>query len=164
MAMDIEVIRSPRRRKTVSARVSDGVLRVSIPAWMSRTEETYWVDEMYRRFERKARTKQIDLSTRAKALARKYELREPVSIRWADNQDDRWGSCTPADGTIRISSKLAKEPLWVLDYVIIHELSHLHVASHNARFWSLVNRYPKTERARGFLMARDLTTTSVDDD
>jgi predicted metal-dependent hydrolase len=130
---------------------------------MSRNEESYWVDEMYRRFERKARTKQIDLPARARALARKYNLHEPNSIRWADNQDDRWGSCTPVDGSIRISSKLAKEPLWVLDYVIIHELAHLHVAAHNARFWSLVNRYPKTERARGFLMARDLTGAASND-
>ena len=66
----------------------------------------------------------------------------------------RWGSCTPADGTIRISARLASEPGWVLDYVIVHELAHLVVAGHNRRFWALVRRYPRSERARGWLMAR----------
>jgi predicted metal-dependent hydrolase len=43
----------------------------------------------------------------------------------------------------------------VLDYVIVHELAHLEVAGHNDRFWQLVNRYPLTERARGYLIAVD---------
>jgi predicted metal-dependent hydrolase len=34
---------------------------------------------------------------------------------------------------------------------LLHELSHLVVPSHNAEFWNLVARYPKTERARGYL-------------
>jgi predicted metal-dependent hydrolase len=83
-------------------------------------------------------------------------LRTPQSIRWVDNQDRRWGSCTPAQGSVRISSHLAREPGWVLDYVIVHELAHLHVSAHNRRFWALVARYPLAERARGFLMARGL--------
>jgi predicted metal-dependent hydrolase len=73
-----------------------------------------------------------------------------------DNQEWRWGSCTPADGAVRISSRVAAEPSWVLDYVIVHELAHLDAPSHDAAFWQIVNRYPKAERARGFLMARGL--------
>jgi hypothetical protein len=49
---------------------------------------------------------------------------------------------------------LAKEPSWVLDYVIVHELAHLHVRGHGKAFWDLVDRYPLMERARGFLIAR----------
>jgi predicted metal-dependent hydrolase len=67
------------------------------------------------------------------------------------NQKGRWGSCTPADGTIRISNRIAGMPDWVVDYVILHELVHLVVAAHNAAFWALVNRYPKAERAQGYL-------------
>lgn len=156
MAMEIEVIRSSKRRKTVSARVADGVLRISIPSWMSKAEEKHWVDDMYRRFERRARTTEIDLTARAKSLSAKYGYKTPASIKWSYQQDDRWGSCTPDDATIRISAKLSREPLWVLDYVIVHELAHLTIPAHNPKFWLLVDRYPKSERARGFLIAREL--------
>ena len=42
-------------------------------------------------------------------------------------------------------------PDWVLDYVLVHELAHLVVPGHGPQFWSLVDRYPRTERARGYL-------------
>jgi predicted metal-dependent hydrolase len=154
--MKVEVVRSPRRRKTVQARQVGGVLRVSIPASMTAVEEEKWVAEMVKRMERRASTDRIDLSERATGLADRYGLRRPFLIRWVDNQEWRWGSCTPSDGTVRISSRLAREPLWVLDYVIVHELAHLSVSRHDQRFWALVHRYPLTERARGFLMARGL--------
>ncbi len=152
--MKVEVVRSPRRRKTVQAREVDGVLRVSIPATMTTADEQRWVTEMVRRMERRSASNEIDLVRRAAGLARRYRLAQPATIVWSDNQEWRWGSCTPADGSIRISSRLAGEPGWVLDYVIIHELAHLSVARHNRAFWSIVERYPLTERARGFLMAR----------
>jgi predicted metal-dependent hydrolase len=154
--MKVEVVRSPKRRKTVQARQVGGVLRVSIPASMTAVEEEKWVAEMVRRMERRVATDQIDLTERAAAIADRYGLHHPFAIRWVDNQEWRWGSCTPSDGTVRISSRLAKEPLWVLDYVLVHELAHLSVARHDRRFWSIVQRYPLTERARGFLMARGL--------
>jgi hypothetical protein len=42
-------------------------------------------------------------------------------------------------------------PDWVVDYVLLHELVHLVVPSHSAKFWALVGRYPRAERARGYL-------------
>ena len=42
-------------------------------------------------------------------------------------------------------------PLWVVDFVIVHELAHLVHPYHDAAFHTLVARYPKTERAEGFL-------------
>ena len=154
--MNVEVVRSARRRKTVQARMVDGVLRVYIPARMSKEEERRWVDEMSARMHRRASAARIDLTARARTLARQYGLQTPSSIRWVDNQESRWGSCTPRDRTIRISSRLGREPIWVIDYVIVHELAHLSVADHGPRFWRLVERYPLAERARGFLIARGL--------
>lgn len=154
--MDVEVIRSARRRKTVQAREVGGVLQVSIPAWMTKADEDRHVAEMVRRMQRRAETAIVDLSARAALLAARHSLPLPASIRWVDNQQWRWGSCTPSDGTIRISHRLAAEPGWVLDYVICHELAHLRFAGHGEDFWDLVARYPLAERARGFLMARGL--------
>jgi predicted metal-dependent hydrolase len=154
--MKVEVVRSPRRRKTVQAREVNGVLRVSIPASMTKADEVRWVAEMVRRMERRTATDGVNLAARAEQLAVRYRLRLPASIRWVDNQEWRWGSCTPADGAVRVSSRLAHEPTWVLDYVIVHELAHLDVPMHSPAFWAIVNRYPKAERARGFLIARGL--------
>lgn len=155
-------MRSARRRKTVQARQVGSVLRVSIPATMSAAEEQRWVSEMVRRMTRKGVTGGIDLEERAAALAARYGLKRPAVIKWVDNQAWRWGSCTPSEGTIRISSRLACEPTWVLDYVIVHELAHLSVARHDERFWALVHRYPRAERARGFLIARGMSGGDVD--
>jgi predicted metal-dependent hydrolase len=161
--MKVEVIRSAKRRRTVQAREVGGVLRVSIPATMTRADEERWVAEMVRRMERRRTTGTIDIERRAGALAARYGLPLPASIRWVDNQVWRWGSCTPDDGSVRISSRLAREPGWVLDYVIVHELAHLEVPGHTAAFWSLVGRFPLAERARGFLIARGMEPAAGED-
>ena len=75
----------------------------------------------------------------------------PSSVRWVDNQQHRWGSCTPDERHDQDLHPPQGMPAWVVDYVIIHELVHLLVPSHGPRFWALVEHYPKAERARGFL-------------
>ena len=152
--MNVEVVRSERRRKTVEAKLVDGVLRVAIPARMTAEEEAHWVGVMRARFDRRRSTDAIDLVRRATRLARRLELPEPESIAWSDRQRERWGSCTVTEGRIRISSRLASYPAWVLDYVIVHELAHLAVPGHTREFWALVDRYPLAERARGYLIAK----------
>jgi predicted metal-dependent hydrolase len=152
--VNVEVVRSARRRKTVQAWEVGDVLRVSIPARMSRAEEEHWVREMVRRFDRRRSPERVDLRARVAALARRYELPHPRSVEWSDRQRSLWGSCTPDDRSIRVSSRLAREPGWVLDYVLVHELAHLAEPSHGPEFWALVSRYPRAERARGWLMAK----------
>jgi len=120
----VSVRRSSKRRKTVSARLVDGVLVVSVPSWMSRADEARWVGEMRRRHLRQSTASGIDLTDRATALARRFDLPRPRELRWAE-MTSMWGSCTPANGTIRISTRLAAFPPWVLDYVLVHELAHL---------------------------------------
>ena len=153
-ALDVRVIRSAKRTRTSSARLVGQTLEIRLPAWMSAAEEAHWVAEWSRRFRRKMTADRIDLPERAATLAGRYDLPRPTSIRWVDGMRTRWGSCTPATGAIRLSSALAPFPDWVIDYVIVHELAHLRVGGHNAAFWRLVGRYPRAERARGYLIAK----------
>lgn len=156
-AAEVEVRRSRRRRRTVSAyREADGHIVVLVPARLSRAEEAEWVQTMVakvRRSEARRRPSDDQLMARAQQLSQKYleGLARPTSVRWAGNQQTRWGSCTPSDGTIRLSTRLQGMPGWVVDYVLVHELAHLLESGHNERFWRLVGRFPRTERARGFL-------------
>jgi hypothetical protein len=154
--VEVEVVRSARRRRTVQARQVGDILRVSIPSTMSKAEEDRWVAEMVGRVGRRTAAESVDLQRRAQTLAARYRLPPAQSVRWVDNQQWRWGSCTPADGSVRISTRLAGLPGWVLDYVIIHELAHLEVPRHNRDFWAIVGRYPRCERARGYLMAKGM--------
>src|SRR5260370_11314269 len=66
-----------------------------------------------------------------------------------------WGSCTFTSGAIRIASRAAALPEWVLDYLLVHELAHLEHSDHGPAFRELEKRYPLSERARGYLMALD---------
>lgn len=149
----VEVIRSPKRRKTAQARMVDGVLQVRIPGRASAAEEERLVALFRRRFRHAADTERIDLPARARRLAQRFELPVPDEIRWVANQQHRWGSCSPHTGTIRITDRLATAPGWVLDHVIVHELAHLVVADHGPRFRALVARNPLGERAEGYLLA-----------
>jgi predicted metal-dependent hydrolase len=88
MQPQVEVRRSSRRKRTVSAYRADGKVIVLIPARFSKAEEEQWVRDM---------------------------------------------------------------PAWVVDYVLLHELAHLLEAGHNRRFWQWVDRYPRAERAKGYL-------------
>jgi predicted metal-dependent hydrolase len=149
----VDVIRSTRRKKTIQASLVGGRLRVLVPAGLPADEERRLVDQVVARAVKKRSSTAIDLEQRARALAARHDLPHPVSITWSGRQVQRWGSCTPSDGSIRISSQLAEAPAWVLDYVIVHELAHLQIQGHNAEFRRLVNRYPLAERARGYLIA-----------
>lgn len=157
----VEIIRSDRRRKSVSARLVGGKLVVRAPAGMSDADLAPIIANLRQRLARRTRpVPQSDetLQARAQELNRQYfnGRLHWRSIRYVTNQQKRFGSCTPATGTIRISHRLAAMPAWVRDYVIIHELAHLEQANHGPRFWALVNRYPLAERARGYLMASGL--------
>lgn len=165
-APEVEVRRSDRRHRTVSARLRDGKLVVYLPARMSPAEEERWVGTMLKRFEARSLRTRLnsdgDLQRRAGELNRLYfgGRLEWTSLKYVTNQNSRYGSCSPADATIRISSALAEMPRWVRDYVLVHELAHLVEANHSQDFWALVNRYPLTERARGYLIAKGMEEES----
>ena len=153
---EVEVRRSHRRTRTVSAYRKDGKVIVMIPARFTRAEEAEWVDTMLGkllRSEQRGRRTDEQLMRRARELSREY-LRgraEPASVRWVSNMTTRWGSCTTGEGTIRLSDRLQTMPTWVIDYVLLHELAHLLEPNHDARFWGWVDQFPKSERAKGYL-------------
>ncbi len=149
----VEVIRSDRRNKTVSARIVEGVIRVRIPSWMSTTDEEQFVTDIVDRIERERRSNAVDLEARAEKLADQYHLPHATSVGWSTVQRLRWGSCSTDSGDIRISDRLLDVPPWVLDHVIIHELAHLVVPHHGPEFDEIVALNPLAERAIGYLMA-----------
>ncbi len=155
-AAEVEVRRSRRRKRTVSAYRRDGKVIVMIPDRFTRAEEAEWVATMLTRLDRsEQRRRRTDdqLAQRSRELSHHYlqDRAEPSSVRWVGNMTTRWGSCTPSSREIRLSDRLQTMPTWVLDYVLLHELAHLIEPSHDTRFWSLVDRYPRAERAKGYL-------------
>ncbi len=155
-APEVEIRRSARRRRTVSAYRDGDRIVVLVPARLGRAEEKRLVADMVRRVEAKTGGGQFSdeaLLQRAKKLSARYlgGLAQPDSVRWVTNQASRWGSCTPLRGTIRLSHRLQGMPDYVVDYVLLHELAHLLAPDHSKSFWSLLSGYPHLERARGFL-------------
>jgi predicted metal-dependent hydrolase len=156
--VQVEVRRSARRRRTVSAYREGGRVVVLIPARFTRVEEADWVARMLARLESGAARRRrsggdVELARRAGDLSQRYlgGAARPASVRWVANMRTRWASCTPADATIRLSQRLHAMPHWVQDYVLLHELAHLLVPGHGPQFWRLLQQYPRTERARGYL-------------
>lgn len=152
--LPVDVIRSKRRKRTAQAYEADGRLRVLIPAHLSEGEEAAVVAELVTKVTHKLSSREVDLEQRAHDVARRYGLRAPASVVWSNRQTSRWGSCSPHAGAIRISSRLAAMPDWVLDWVLVHELAHLEVRNHGPRFKEIVDRYPLGERAEGYLIAK----------
>jgi predicted metal-dependent hydrolase len=159
LAGEVEVRRSARRRRTVTAYREHGRTVVLIPAAFTAAEERRWVDQMVAKLQTREERRRRTLGSDEHLMARALELSEahldgravPASVRWVENQNRRWGSCTPADRTIRLSGRLRGMPEFVVDYVLVHELAHLIEPTHDAHFWSLVHAYPRAERALGFL-------------
>ncbi|NIA19931.1 MAG: DUF45 domain-containing protein, partial [Xanthomonadaceae bacterium] len=63
----------------------------------------------------------------------------------------RWGSCTIKDN-VNLNWRLVKAPMFVIDYVIVHELAHLRETNHTPRFWNIIRaQIPKMEKAKSWL-------------
>lgn len=81
----------------------------------------------------------------ARALGVEFNGAKIVDSRY------RWGSCTAHD-TVTFNWRLIKAPIFVIDYVIVHELAHLIEANHTPKFWNVVSaQIPRIEQARAWL-------------
>ncbi|VVB97450.1 Uncharacterised protein [uncultured archaeon] len=160
--MEVKVIRSPDRKKTIQGRMVGETLIVHIPLGMHREEERKIIEEMKEKIEKKRQRKQINkndyLIKRFTGFNNEFfqGKLKVNSIQFVTNQECVNGSCTPNKRTIRLSHKLLEMPKWVLDYVIMHEMTHLVHPNHSKEFWAKVGEYQYTERARGFLMAKGM--------
>ncbi|MGH3458426.1 M48 metallopeptidase family protein [Aeromicrobium sp.] len=153
---EVEIRRSSRRKRTVRAYRQGDKIIVLMPADLSDEEEQSHVRSLVERLdrrERRVRPSDAELLARAAQLSDRWldGRATPSSVRWVTNQNTRWGSCSSNDASIRLSHRLKGMPEWVVDYVLLHELAHLIEPNHSARFWALVDPYPFSVKAKGFL-------------
>jgi predicted metal-dependent hydrolase len=157
----VEILRDGRLRTRIHWEWNGNHVRIRAPRRVPQRQLDEHVAEIVKEVKRKRQMVRAradaELEARARQINRKYFDGKVSwhSIRWASNMQKRLGSCTvggPTDGDIRISDRVKGWPNWVVDYVVAHELTHRRYPNHSKEFWAYVNRYPKAERARGFIM------------
>lgn len=164
---EIVVIRSTRRKRNIAAYRQGGQIIVSIPARLSKADERAVVPEMVAKIRASEATRSIDesvLSTRTINLLALWapEITErPTSVTWKGAMNERWGSCTSVDGTIRISQRLETVPDYVLDFVLFHEGIHLRFGDHGSQFQEVLARFPQIELAQAYLDGYEAAETAL---
>ena len=80
------------------------------------------------------------------AVIAKWEPRLNVKVErfFVQRMKTRWGSCNPGAGSIRLNTELAKKPPRCLEYIVVHEMTHLLEPTHNGRFVDLMDRHMPT--------------------
>ena len=163
---EIIVIRSTRRKKNVSAYRQGGRIVVSIPARMSKAEERAMVPEMIAKIraqEAAATMSEESLCARVDELLSQLAPEITVrasSVTWRAMRE-RWGSCTGADRSIRISDRLKGAPANVIDYVLFHEAIHLQYFDHGFEFKELLVRFPGEQLAEAYLSGYEAAETAL---
>lgn len=156
----VQVIRSQNRSKTISAKLVNDTMIVYAPAAISGEKLNKFIDKFSKGFQKIRLKKELnithDLKTVAENLNRRYfaGCLNIQSIEYVTSQDKMFGVCDHRAGKIRISHYLTQMPVWVRDYVIIHEMAHLIEPNHGKSFWDIVAKYKLAERAKGYLMAK----------
>ncbi len=163
---EFRVIRSTRRKRSLSAFRQNGVIEIHIPDRLSRRQEFDVIPEMIdlvlkrENRLRKSDTALLELSDLILADFLPEFSERPLSVTWRVMRE-RWGSCTTVDKTIRISERLNSAPDYVIRYVLFHELIHLRIAGHGDDFYEYLARYPDRERAEAFLEGYEAGSTGA---
>ena len=169
---EIEIRATTRRKKTATAWWQGSTLIIAMPARVrgeEREKLITWLVERSKKRRPHVAASDRDLLERAQGLTALYGIdAEPASIRFVSNQTKRWGSCTAATASIRISDRLRHVPDWVLDAVLVHELAHLVHPDHSAAFHSLADRYPRQAEAslflEGYQLGLQMSSDRIDDE
>ncbi|MDE3044780.1 MAG: M48 family metallopeptidase [Acidobacteriota bacterium] len=152
---EVEIRASTRRKKTGAAHWSGSRIVVQIPARVRGRARAQFVDELVERLlTQRPQNAAGDaaLEERAHVLAELYlDGVRASSVRWVENQQARWASCSPVSREIRVSSRLRQCPEWVIDAVLVHELAHLIEADHSSAFYALADRHPRQGESALFL-------------
>jgi predicted metal-dependent hydrolase len=160
--MEVKIVRSRRRKRTISARLVKDTLLVSAPLMLSQERLDKIVADFKVKFEKKKLKQELDRKQSLIDIARKlnekyFENKLKInSIEYVIDQNSKYGCCNFRDNRIRVSHKVGLMPEWVRDYVVVHEMAHLIEPNHSQAFWDIVSRYKLAERARGYLMAAGL--------
>ena len=153
---EIVVIRSARRKKSISAYRQGGRIVISIPARLSKADERAIVPEMIAKIRDQEASKtpgEAELASRIDQLLTELApeiTARPASVLWRPMRE-RWGSCTSVDRSIRISDRLKLAPEYALDYVLFHEAIHLQHFDHGEEFTAILNRFEDSELASAYL-------------
>lgn len=153
---EVRVIRSARRKRSISAYREHGAIVIQVPARLTNAKIREVIPEMVEKIlSSEAREKMSDneLFERALELRKRYLSDfsvDPVSVVWRV-MNERWGSCTTLDRTIRISERLNGAPDYVIDYLLVHELIHLEIGDHGPEFEALLARFEASSMASAYL-------------
>jgi predicted metal-dependent hydrolase len=167
---EIKIIRSPLRKKTVGARLANGVLLVNAPVGIPDKELDKIISKLKVRLLKKKLKRELNVNQDLKDIAERLNNKyfcgrlNIGSIEYSTNQNSRFGCCNIKSGRILISHRLAAMPEWVRDYVIVHELAHLMVPNHSEAFQELTAKYKLKERAIGYLLAKGYEEKNSDID
>jgi len=157
--MEVKIIRSRRRKRSVGARLVNDLLLINAPLMLAQEKLDQIISGFKLKFARQKLKNELDKEKNILdltcALNKQYfdNKLKIESVEYVTNQNSRFGCCNYRTAKIRISHKIGLLPQWVRKYVLIHEMAHLIEPNHSRAFWDIVYRYKLTERARGYLMA-----------